>query len=215
MKKKSAIVKRAGKTIRSLDWVGRLDDAKTIVSTLSSAAMGTWGWVMGNWKWGLFAVGLTLLLIRLFWPVIEDTWKEHRLWKRYEGRKRGDIPKPLAKLAKKAALVAEALQRERLDTKHEDIALFGQNRKALRRLAGDFDDQNLDHPAPNPTQGDMWEWEAFIWDFIMYVEEGKLEKLPTCYQDIRELLEKREYWQDAANVIRHVRKEGNMGASGE
>lgn len=197
-----------------MDWIGRWDDlkaaaglVKAAVSAFVALVVGAGGWLMANWKIALTAALVVFVFLMLFLPVIAQEVDERRFWQRYQNRKERRTHPALRKLAKKAERVAEGLQEERLDTKHENVVLFNRNRKALRKLAGRIDElgelriADIEYPDPRPPQGRVWRWEAFLAGVMQHVAEGEPDKLATVYQGIREALAKKGQSQDLADLL--------------
>lgn len=194
--------------LKSVDWVGRWENTKTVVSIITALVLGGGAWIMANWKVALTIVLAVFTVFMFFLPLLMMRWQEQGVWKRYEARKRSDIPKPLVELAKEAEQLAENLEQERRDTEGELVSLLNRNRMALRKIANTLRAQDLEHPNPLPPHRKTEKWETFLWNFIGRVGWGEADKLATLHQEVEAAFERREYWRDLNNIIRHLpRKE--------
>lgn len=190
-----------------VDWVGRWEDIKTVgkwvwggIKWLAVLATMVWRWIVANsLADALLAGAVVLVALSLFGPSIQDEFRERRLAKKWK-RKRlagwGDILPDMERLA-------ESLEAERLDEKGERIALLNGNRIALAEIARALVARNILHPDPSPPHRKTEEWETFLWGFIHRVKAGDADTLPTLYEDMQKAFERREYWRDGANLVRH------------
>ncbi|MDE0033688.1 MAG: hypothetical protein OXU75_11195 [Deltaproteobacteria bacterium] len=191
---KLAVVKRLGRAVKTLDWIGRKEDAETVglwvwrgVGRAGPFVGGLWTWIMSSWQRASLVFVALWLLFSLLAPTIEAAWREGRTLKKAKEKRLagwGDILPDMKRLA-------EDMNAERQDAEGDNIALLGRNRIALARIVRVLAERDVPHPSPTPRHGDTEEWEMFLWNFIGRVEAGEAHKLATLHQDMREAIAER------------------------
>ena len=213
LRERLSALKRVTPAVKGVDWVGRWEDIQTVwkgagraIKWILATGAALWGWIMDNPLVMVYGPIVVLLVIGLFSPVVFEMLREAQIWRRAEQRRLEAERKRLAgwgDLLPEMELLADSLQEERRDREGESIALLNRNRIALAEIARALAARNIPHPDRSPPHRKTEEWETFLWGFIHRVKAGDAAILPTLYEDVQKALERREYWRDGANLVRH------------